>query len=409
MSAQPEEADVRELSELEKLGMTALSFGILAAVGGLISLGLWRLLPRDSRRLLFWPRWRPVTWTGLDVWVAFAVLLFGPALFAGPLERSGFFTFLYGAQAAGDVFKEHKALWVTAIAFPFQVGLILGWFAGMRGAPPARLGLTCRRAAQDVVTGYLTWLVLAPAALLLYWAVLLFVEAQTHPLEQLTTRPLLEVDWIVLALLALVTAPLMEELLFRGILLRWQLHRSLDAQVAVGAVALGVSILFGVGKTGDYNPGPTIFTLVMLPGYVLIPYLAARLRGQAPRPAAEPSDRGRPAEDGAFSADGPDGRPPRGEGFATWQDNFLAGLVRFFQLASEKRVNALLAMYSNGLLFAAFHASVWPTPIPLFLLGVGLAWLAYRTQSLVSTMVAHSLFNGVACLYLFLTKLFLTT
>ena len=71
--------------------------------------------------------------------------------------------------------------------------------------------------------------------------------------------------------------------------------------------------------------------------------------------------------------------------------------------ASETRANVLLAVYGNGLLFAALHSSVWPSPIALFLLGFGLAWLAHRSQSLVGPMVAHALFNGVATLDIFLS------
>jgi membrane protease YdiL (CAAX protease family) len=52
------------------------------------------------------------------------------------------------------------------------------------------------------------------------------------------------------------------------------------------------------------------------------------------------------------------------------------------------------------MLFAASH-NVWPTPVPLLLLGLGLGWLASRTQSLVGPIVCHALFNGVACLVLY--------
>jgi membrane protease YdiL (CAAX protease family) len=54
------------------------------------------------------------------------------------------------------------------------------------------------------------------------------------------------------------------------------------------------------------------------------------------------------------------------------------------------------ALYATALLFAAFHASVWPTPVPLFVLGLGLGWLAWRTQSLTGPFFVHALFNAVA-------------
>jgi membrane protease YdiL (CAAX protease family) len=45
---------------------------------------------------------------------------------------------------------------------------------------------------------------------------------------------------------------------------------------------------------------------------------------------------------------------------------------------------------------------VWPTPVALFVLALGLGALAYRTQSLVGPVVLHGLFNGFNCLVLFL-------
>jgi membrane protease YdiL (CAAX protease family) len=60
------------------------------------------------------------------------------------------------------------------------------------------------------------------------------------------------------------------------------------------------------------------------------------------------------------------------------------------------RLAASQAVYSTAALFASIHP--WPTPVALFVLGLGLGWLAYRTQSLVGPMVLHALFNAVACL-----------
>jgi len=56
------------------------------------------------------------------------------------------------------------------------------------------------------------------------------------------------------------------------------------------------------------------------------------------------------------------------------------------------------AIYATALLFAALHSTVWPSPIALFVLGLGLGSLTQRTQSLVGPIVLHSLFNAVGCL-----------
>ncbi len=65
--------------------------------------------------------------------------------------------------------------------------------------------------------------------------------------------------------------------------------------------------------------------------------------------------------------------------------------------------NARLSIYGSAMLWSMAHMAVWPSPIPLFLLGLGLGWLAYRTQSLIGCIVGHALFNTVACLTLYWT------
>jgi hypothetical protein len=60
---------------------------------------------------------------------------------------------------------------------------------------------------------------------------------------------------------------------------------------------------------------------------------------------------------------------------------------------------AMRGWMSNAVLFAAIHSNVWPSPIALFFLGLGLAWLALRTQSIIPSIVVHILFNGIAVVY----------
>src|SRR5262249_49370987 len=64
--------------------------------------------------------------------------------------------------------------------------------------------------------------------------------------------------------------------------------------------------------------------------------------------------------------------------------------------------NVAAGILASSLLFAINHASVWPTPIALFPLGLLLGYLAQRTQSLAASMVVHSLFNAVALIGLML-------
>ena len=50
-------------------------------------------------------------------------------------------------------------------------------------------------------------------------------------------------------------------------------------------------------------------------------------------------------------------------------------------------------------LFALVHAGVWPSPIPLFVLGLGLGWIAIRSRGVLVPIVVHGLFNAVSAVY----------
>jgi len=45
------------------------------------------------------------------------------------------------------------------------------------------------------------------------------------------------------------------------------------------------------------------------------------------------------------------------------------------------------------------HSSVWPSPIPLFVLGLGLGWLAMRTRGVFVPVIVHGLFNAVSAVF----------
>lgn len=56
-------------------------------------------------------------------------------------------------------------------------------------------------------------------------------------------------------------------------------------------------------------------------------------------------------------------------------------------------------VYASAAVFAAVHSAVWPTPIPLFVLGLGLGWLAVRTNGVLAPFLVHGLFNTVATIF----------
>jgi Type II CAAX prenyl endopeptidase Rce1-like len=70
---------------------------------------------------------------------------------------------------------------------------------------------------------------------------------------------------------------------------------------------------------------------------------------------------------------------------------------RYLRVRSVQHARAIIA---SSALFAAVHSQVWPSPVPLFVLALGLGYLYMRTRSLVGPVVVHGMFNAVSAVYL---------
>lgn len=67
----------------------------------------------------------------------------------------------------------------------------------------------------------------------------------------------------------------------------------------------------------------------------------------------------------------------------------------------DPRPRGLFAAVVTGLIFAFYHINPF-TLVPLAVLGVYLGFLVYRTQNILSSMVAHFINNFLACLAVYL-------
>ena len=86
-------------------------------------------------------------------------------------------------------------LLATALAFPFQVGTVIGVLRFGSGTRPYQFGLTTHRIGRNVLLGVLGWLILTPLVLAVFalteWLQALLVQGgpAAHPFERLRRAP----------------------------------------------------------------------------------------------------------------------------------------------------------------------------------------------------------------------------
>jgi len=301
--------------------------------------------------------------------------LVGPA---GPINQPwdgllvvGVFFVLLVAQAVAQSLL--PPLWGPVVAYPVLAGVILGLVAAKGGRSP----FPARRWATDVVAGYLTWLVVTPVVFGVFALATKSNQWLTdRPPDRHPLVPAIEDagpwGWPLFLLQTVLLAPVVEELVFRGLLLPWlATKRPPGPETALTippvvrpplilVLSVGVALLLhtkelqnalsaGDGHEAVIRLLPAAFFVVLLPFDLLWPRLS-RLR-------------------------------------------------RRLRIRSPQH---LRAVWASSALFAAFHAQVWPSPVPLFVLALGLGYLYLRTRSLIGPVVVHGLFNAVSAVYLLL-------
>ncbi len=266
------------------------------------------------------------------------------------LKGLGFAHWYYGDN--DTEIEKRLGLWVNTFASPFQVLTFPLIFAAFSGTRPHQLGLTTHRLGRNVLAGLASLAVLMP----LVFGVKALVDwlygqggekgIEQHALETIAQQHLYPSEWLLLFYTAMVAAPLREELIFRGVLQPWLAERRWGGHAAMlGALVLSLwyrgERLLAAWPEGFSSvaeaAAPVLFVLALVPIYLPVWWFS--------------------------------------------------------------RTNLAPAIFGTSLLFACIH-SVWPTPIPLFVLALGLGMLAQRTRSLVGPIVLHSLFNSFSCVQL---------
>ncbi|HTU17561.1 MAG TPA: CPBP family intramembrane glutamic endopeptidase [Gemmataceae bacterium] len=291
-----------------------------------------------------------VPWSGRELLFAlYLVWYFWPLTAYLGVTALGVEHWYYGDDA-GEM-QARLSLWSGILALPMQLLTIPLLFSAFSQTRLDQLGLTTRRFGRNVLLGLAGALLLAPPVFgINYFLRYLYSQGgdhvERHVLEKIAQHSLFPTEWILLFFAAMVSAPLVEELIFRGVLQPWLAARRWGGHVAMlGALVLAVVQRWERLRTAwpeGVPPlmeaaAPVLFVLALLPLYLLV-----------------------------------------------WR---------------LSRTPVAPAIFGTSLMFACIH-SAWPTPIPLFVLALGLGVLAQRTRSLVGPIVLHSLFNGVSCVQL---------
>lgn len=384
--------------------MLVIAWGFRAFLQG-------RLFPPQRERAVPWNGWQLLV-------LVILIQLFWPAATYWALHETGLLPVLSGVDgdvgmeeqsAASSIHRARESLWAFAAMFPLQIATIVGLLAVTSRTRPADLGLTTERFGHNVLLGALGWMLLTPPVFILNLIInllyrrLLDLTDEEHPLMRLLRVEPRAAETVLIVLTAVVAAPVLEELLFRGVLQPWFAGRRGRGLIALGAaIALALSQRWTKmqaawaddGWLGMLEEGAAIgFVVVLIPGYFMIRQLAGAL---APPEIPSPMSLTPPTgyEDGIQTE-----LPP--------QTAITAALPPETSLAPrlsrrERAMNNAGAIYATAVLFAAAHSSIWPTPISLFVLALGLGYVVYRTQSIVGSITLHALFNGLSCVVLLL-------
>jgi membrane protease YdiL (CAAX protease family) len=226
------------------------------------------------------------------------------------------------------------------------VPLLVRYTAGARFAD---LGLTLVDWRRQMAIGAAAALLMTPAVYAVQSVAVRIWKSQHHPVEQMVLG---EFSFGI-ALLAIVStvvlAPMIEELLFRGIVQRWLVKLAGPRREAPAAVIPEVS----AGLSADD----------LLPFDVPVESCVRMDDGGVPYRTSRTTEPG------------------------------------------EEAISAGLPIVLTSLAFASLHATQWPAPLAIFLLSMALGALYHRTGSLLAVITMHATFNGFSTLLLLLEAL----
>src|SRR5271157_1006010 len=221
------------------------------------------------------------------------------------------------------------------------------------GAGLADLGLYRQEWPRQMGIGVRAAILMTPPVGAIQFLAVRIWRSQTHPVEQMVLEKLAPGVAILAVLSTMVLAPLIEELLFRGILQRW------------------------LGGFVEDRPLPT-----------------TTIQENGRSASLEP-------ESSSFFLDSND--PPT-ESTAIGPVSEISLSDHHLQEQPSSR-SSNLPILLTSIFFAAMHLPQWPAPIAIFLLSMALGTVFQRTGSLLASITMHATFNGINTLLLLLVAI----
>jgi membrane protease YdiL (CAAX protease family) len=385
----------------DELLWTARAYAALAGIALVAIFGLALVLFVSKKHWLPLQRLRPGSWTGYEVFLAVCVVNGLPLLPVAILMMIG--SLLGEPKDIALPGLAVRSFWmrVIMVASPLTFAATLAIaFSGLYlrcKTRPRDYGLSWMRWPANLGLGITAFLLITPVVLGLHALVSLGDKGE-HPFVELS-RNMHGWEWLFLAFQTIVQAPVLEEILFRGLLLGWLRRASLGGHIVVAVMTIVVALALAP-RAGDTPSvwdfaGPGLFATLCATGYALwICWLARRFHLNGFEMQQWKPESINFVHDGTVLASEdalrimPQHREDDGRRRQDWTQK-----------------NAWLAVYGSAMLFAVCHTGMWPAPVALIVLALVLGWLAVRTQSLIGPITLHALFNLVSFIALYGTTL----
>ena len=350
---------------------------MLTILGSIVGAWIWVLV----RLLLALPVLPPSTprlvpWRGRSVVVAIlfwlAINLAVPTAYRavqGPGPGGPNANFAVQDEAKVDM-KPGELMTLSAVQNAATLALVPLLLAATCRARPRDFGLADPGPLKQVARGVVAYPLLAPVVFGVMGLSILIWGRDPHPLEKAIGEDKSPGMAILLVLAGVVLAPIAEELVFRGIFLGWLTRLALKPKKPAATAA-------DVGE-----PVPAVAEV----GPPLMETVEIESIEEAP--SSSPPETAELATVNPYAAPAAPIAPPPAEPADTPLE--------------ARPLPFLAANVLVSLTFAALHAPVWPTPIPIFFLSLGLGFLYQRTGSLLGPIALHMTFNGVSTALMFL-------